>query len=45
MLKGDGPLRRLCHSRSGQNLLQFAGADDRVYFRDVLKNLVVKALN
>ena len=32
-------------SSSGQNFLQFAGADDRVHFRNVLSNLVVKTLD
>ena len=45
MLNGDGARRCFCHSGSGENFLQFAGADDRVHFRNVLADLVVKTLD
>src|SRR5208282_902112 len=37
--------RRFRYSGSGENFLQFAGADDRVHFRNVLSDLIAKTLD
>ena len=45
-LNGWRRMRRfLRQTGSGQNFLQFAGAYDGVYFRNVLLNLIVKTLD